>query len=299
MNKLLGMVAFVRVAENGGFTAAATRLGVSVSTVAKSVARLEEDLGVQLLVRTTRKVALNDFGREFYSRCTRILSEIEDAEASLKLTQKTPQGRLRIAMPVSFGRVTFLPRLDEFNERYPEIKLEINFKDSPIGLVEHDLDLAVHVGKLSDSRLVTRLLNRGPRVSVASPAYLKHHGVPKTPHDLANHNCIINYPGPIWPFKIGQQRIEILARGNLVVDSGDAMREAALLGLGIAQTNWWTFRHDIAAGTLQPILEDYAVEGRPISIIYPPTRHVSLKLRAMIDFLVEITRLSSAGRSAV
>ncbi len=298
MNKLLGMLAFVRVVEHGGFTLAARHLGVSVSAVAKTVARLEEELGVQLLVRTTRKIAVTDFGREFYTRCTRILNEIEDAEASLKRAQKTPQGRLVMSTPVSFGRVTLLPRLAEFNERYPDISLELRLidRDDPINLIEEGLDLAVHVGELSDSRLVTRLLNRGPRVCVASPAYLKRHGTPKTPQDLEHHNCIVNYPGPVWVFKMGSRRIEIVARGNLTVNIGDAMREAALLGLGIAQTNWWTFRHDIAAGRLVPILEEYAMEGRPISILYPPTRHVPLKVRVMIDLLVEITRMPEPGK---
>jgi len=285
------MAAFARVAEHGSFTAAADRLEISVSSVAKAVARLEQDLGVQLLVRTTRKVSLTDAGREFYTRCQQILTEIEDAEGSLKRSQGTPRGRVRLAMPVSFGRVTFLPRVADFHARYPEIKLDLTFKDAPTDFGGEGAELAVYVGDLQDSSLVARLLNRGPRVCVAAPAYLERRGAPKTPQDLLEHNCIAHYPGPVWQFRSGKRRVDVKIDGNLVVNTGDHLREAALLGLGIVQTNWWTFRHDLAAGTLAPVLKSHWTEGRPISIVYPKSRHMPLKLRVTIDFLVEITRL--------
>src|SRR5262245_45881959 len=231
------MVAFVRVAESGSFTSAAAQLGVSVSAVAKAVARLEEDLGAQLLARSTRRLALNDDGRNFYTRCQQILNDIEDAEASVKTAGETPKGRLRMALPVLFGRLTFLPRIAEFNERYPDIVLDLSFDDRPVDLIERGLDIAVQVGSLSDSRCVTRVLNHGARVTAAAPAYLKRHGEPKTPDDLVNHNCIIGSFGPAWPFNDHGKRVEILVRGNLVVTGGDALREAALLGLGISQSN--------------------------------------------------------------
>ena len=291
MNKLLTMMTFVRVAESGSFTAAASQLGVSVSAVAKAVTRLEEDLGVQLLVRTTRKLALNDDGREFFARCQRILNEIEDAESAVRGAREQPRGRLRMVMPTMFGRLTFLPHVAEFNARYPEIVLDVSFEDRRVNLIERGLDLAVQVGELDDSNYLTRLLHRGPRVTAASPAYLKRHGEPKTPDDLAQHNCILSNFGPVWHFSLRGRIVPVTVRGNLVVTGGEAMREAALLGLGIAQSNGWTFRHDLAAGTLKPLLEPYAVEGRPLSIVYPPTRHVPSKLRVMIDFLVAITRL--------
>ena len=298
MNKLLTMMAFVRVAESGSFTAAASQLGVSVSAVAKAVTRLEEDLGVQLLVRTTRKLALNDDGREFLARCQRILNDIEDAESSAKGARQTPQGRLRMVMPTMFGRLTFLPRVGEFNTRYPDIVLDIGFEDRLVNLIERGIDLAVQVGELNDSNYLTRTLHRGPRVTAASPAYLKKHGAPKAPEDLAKHNCIISNYGPVWHFNRRGRVVPVTVKGNLVVTGGEAMREAALLGLGIAQSNGWTFRHDLAAGTLRPLLETFAVEGRPLSIVYPPTRHVPSKLRVMIDFLVAITRLPAGTTAA-
>ena len=298
MDKLLSMVTFVRVVESGSFTAAAGQLGVSVSAVAKAVARLEEDLGTQLLARSTRRLALNDDGRDFYARCQQILNDIEDAEASVKGARETPKGRLRMVLPVLFGRLTFLPRVAEFNRLYPDIVLDVSFDDRPADLIERGLDLAVQVGNLKDSRYLTRVLNHGPRITAAAPDYLARHGEPRTPADLAGHNCIVSSFGPTWLFKDRGNRIEVPVHGNLVVTGGDALREAVLLGLGIAQSNWWTLRHDLARGTLKPLLEEYAVEGRPISVVYPPTRHVPRKLRAMIDFLVDITRLPPSAPAA-
>ena len=290
MNKLLSMLAFVRVVESGSFTAAAAQLDVSISAVAKAVARLEEHLGTQLLVRTTRKVTLNDNGRDFLVRCRRILDDIEDAESSIRGARQKPSGRLRMVVPTLFGSLTLLPRIAEFNQRYRDIVLDLSFDDRPVNLIEQGVDIAVQVGPLSDSNYVTHVLNRGPRMTAASPDYLKRHGTPKTPEDLAGHNCIIGNDGPDWPFQNDGQPNPVLVRGCLVVTGGAALREAALLGLGIAQANWWTFRYDLEARTLRPLLQPYAVEGNSLSIVYPPTRHMPSKLRVMIDFLILICK---------
>ena len=293
MNKLHAMLAFVRVAESGSFTSAAAQLGVSVSAVAKAVARLEEDLGAQLLARSTRRMALNDDGRDFYARCQQILNDIEDAEASVKSAGEAPKGRLRMALPVLFGRLTLLPRIAEFTARYPDIVLDLSFDDQPVDLIERGLDIAIQVGNLSDSRCISRVLNHGPLVTAASPEYLKRRGEPRTPADLAGHNCIVSNFGPVWLFNERGRRIEVPVRGNLVVTGGDALREAVLHGLGMGQSNWWTVRYDLAVGSVKQVLQEYAVEGRPISVVYPPTRHEPRKLRVMIDFLGEITRQPS------
>ena len=293
MNKLLGMLAFVKVAESGSFTSAATQLGVSVSAVAKAVARLEEELGMQLLARSTRKLALNDDGRDYYARCLQILNDIEDAEASLKSASVAPKGQLKLSLPALFGRLTFLPRVEEFNQRYPDIVLNVSVDDRQVDLIERGLDLAVQVGEINNPRYVARVLNRGQRVTAASSAYFKAHGKPELPEDLMQHRCIASALFPVWPYSVKGKRIEIAVRGPLVLTGGDAVREAVLLGLGVAQSNWWTVRHDLAEGSLIEVLKPYAVEGQPISVVYPPTRHVPRKLRMMIDFLVEITRIST------
>ncbi len=292
MNKLLGMLAFVKVADSGSFTLAAAQLGVSVSAVTKAVARLEEELGIQLLVRSTRRLALNDDGRDYYARCLQILNDIEDAEALLKSAGEAPQGQLKLSFPALFGRLTFLPRAAEFTRRYPDIVLNVSIDDRQVDLIERGLDLAVQVGEINNPRYVARVLNRGQRVTCASPAYFKVHGEPKTPEELTQHRCIASALFPIWPYSVKGKRIEVAVRGPLVLTGGDAVREAALLGLGVAQSNWWTVRHDLTQGALIEVLQSYAVEGQPISVVYPPTRHVPRKLRVMIDFLVEITRVS-------
>jgi DNA-binding transcriptional LysR family regulator len=291
MNKLMAMQIFVRVAESGSFSSAAGQLGISVSAVAKTIARLEDDLGTRLLERSTRRLAMNDDGREFYARAVQILNDVEDAEASLRAGARVPKGRIRLALPVLFARLSFLPRAAEFAARYPDIVLELRFDDRPGDLIEQGLDLAVVVGDLSDSRHVARVLNRGPRITAASARYLERHGTPQLPHELLQHNCITSTTSPTWAFSDNGRVVDVAVSGNLIVTGGDAMRECALLGLGVVQSNWWTMRHDLDAGILVPLLEKYAVEGRPISVVYPSARHVTSKVRALIDFLVEITRL--------
>lgn len=285
------MQTFVRVAESGSFSSAAAQLGVSVSAVAKTISRLEDDLGTQLLARSTRRLALNDDGRELYARALRILNDVEDAEASLQRGARAPRGRIRITLPVVFARLTFLPRIAEFRARYPQITVELRFDDRPGDLIEQGVDVAVVVGDLNDSRHIARVLNRGPRITAASAEYLARHGTPRVPRDVLAHNCITSTTSPTWAFNERGRIVELNVSGTLVVTGGDAMRECALLGLGVVQSNWWTLRHDIVEGRLKPLLEPYAVDGRPISVVYPSARHLPIKLRVMIDFLVEITRL--------
>ena len=289
MNKFQGMLAFARVVEHGGFTAAAQRMNLSVSAVAKSVARLEADLGVQLIVRTTRQLAVTESGKEFYSRCGQILEDIENAETDVKRGHRGPEGRMRILLPASFARGTFLPRLGDFMESYPGIVLDVQLNDRPVDLVSQQFDLAVHIGELNESSLISRVLTRGPRVTGASASYLKKHGEPKIPDDLIHHTCIVSTFGSVWPYRSGKRDIRIKVPERLFVSSSDAMRKSALLGLGIIQANWWTLRHDVAAGSIKPLLTNYAVEGNPISVVYPSSQFVPQRLRVLIKFLEDIT----------
>lgn len=290
MNKLQAIKAFTHVAERRGFTAAAKKLGMSASAVTKSIARLEDELGTQLFNRTTRRIALTDSGQEFYERCVRILTELEDAETAIRESTATPQGRVRMVMPFSFGRVTFVPMLPEFYRRYPDIVLDVSFSDRAVDLIAEGYDLAVRTGDLSDSRLIRRVLTKGPMLTVASPKYLAVHGRPKTPADLAKHNCVLGRFGPEWTFRNGNGGlINVRVNGNVWLWSGDAVREAAVAGVGIARSTRWLFRKDLEAGLVESVLEEYAVDGVPVSVLYPAKRHMARKLAAVIDFLVEIT----------
>jgi DNA-binding transcriptional LysR family regulator len=291
MDRLLAMETLVRVADSGSFSAAAKQLGVSVSAVAKTVARLETRLGVQLVARSTRRVALSDDGREFCARAREILAEVESAETAAQPGAGAVRGRVRLVLPVLFGRLAFLPRMAEFATRHPQVLVDLRLDDRPGDLIESGLDLAVVVGDLSDSRYVARVLSRGPRITAASPTYLARHGRPRVPADLARHNCVVSGSSPEWPFLVDGRLERVAVSGNPVVQGGEAMRECALLGLGLVQSNWWTLQQDVAAGRLQAVLDDYAVEGLPVNVVYLSSRLVPRRVRAMVEFLVEIARV--------
>lgn len=292
MNKLLGMLAYTRVVECGSFTRAAERMGISVSAVTKNVGKLEEDIGTQLLVRTTRRVTVTDFGREYYASCRRIFGEIDNVEAALRESQDVPRGKVSLLCPAFFGRVHLLPNLKAFYARYPQIEVELVFGAGYEDIVESGINLAVVVGQVKDTRFETQLLTRGQMVCCATPAYLREHGTPQVIDDLLSHNCLVsNYA--MWRFREGGRIVELPVKGNLIAHAGDALREATLLGLGIAQTNWWLLRNDIASGALVEVLKPYRVPGRQMSVVYPRTKFMPRKVRAMVDFLIEITKVSA------
>jgi DNA-binding transcriptional LysR family regulator len=291
MNKFQALIAFTNVADCNGFTAAGRKLGVSTSAVTKMVARLEDDLGAQLFNRTTRRLALTDYGQEFYERSIRILGELEDAEAMVREANMMPRGTLRAVVPYSFGRVTVMPALTAFCERYPDIHLDLTFDDNPVDLIAEGLDVAVQTGVLDDSRVITRVLTRGPQVTFAAPSYLSRRGTPHTPNDLHAHTCIVSRFGPEWSFRDHKDGdITVRIKPSHIVRNGDALREVVAAGLGISQATWWLVRKDLDAGTIVPILTDYAGPGRPVSVLYPANRHLPTKVRVFIDFLVEITQ---------
>jgi DNA-binding transcriptional LysR family regulator len=293
MNKLLGMLAFVRVVESGGFTAAAQRLGLSVSAVAKNVSRLEDELGTQLLTRTTRRISVTDFGREYYASCQRVFGELDNVENALRQSQDVAKGKLKLLCPMFFGRINLLPRLAEFYERHPEIEVEVTFGSRYADMIEEGINLAVVVGQLRDSRLASRTLTRSHLMCCATPEYLRRHGTPETIDDLLSHNCLVSRSA-LWQFREGGRTVELAVKGNLIVREGDALREATLLGLGISRSNWWLYRQDLAAGTLVEILKPHRVPGRSMAVVYAPSKFLPRKIRVMIDFLVEITRTESA-----
>ncbi|MES2713473.1 MAG: LysR family transcriptional regulator [Pseudomonadota bacterium] len=291
MDKFTALTVFARVVEHGGFTAAASRLGLSPSAVTKTIARLEDQLATQLFTRTTRRLRITDDGQDFYERCIRVLAELEEAEGILRQGSVVARGRLRAVVPLSFGRVTLAPELPAFFALHPEVSLDLHFSDGQVDLIAEGFDVAVRTGNFSDSRLTTRLLTRGPQVTVAAPRYLERCGEPAVPQDLRDHNCLISRFGPEWSFVDSDGRPLILrVRGNAVINSGDALRETAVAGTGIAQGTWWLYRKDLERGDLRPILGAFAAEGAPVSVLYPQQRHMAPKLRAFIDFLVSITR---------
>lgn len=301
MNKFQALVVFTSVAESSGFTAAGRKLRLSTSAVTKIVARLEDELRSQLFNRSTRRLVLTDYGQEFYERSVRILSDLEDAEAIVRDANAAPRGVVRAVVPFSFGRVTLVPALTEFSARFPDIRLELTFQDDPVDLIAEGFDVGVRTGVLNDSRLIGRVLTRGPQITCAAPSYVARHGQPATPEQLHDHACIVGRFGPEWTFtgKDGDE-ITIRVEPRHLVLSGDALREAVAAGLGISQATWWLVRKDLESGQVVPILQDYQRAGRPVSVIYPAKRHLPSKVRVFVDYLVEITREEPlrAGKAA-
>jgi DNA-binding transcriptional LysR family regulator len=294
---LLGSIElFCLAAESESFTTAATAAGVNPAAVSRSVARLEERLGVRLFVRTTRQIRLTDAGRRYFEQCRQALSQLAEAEREATGQQTTPAGVLRISMPTPYGHYRVLPLLAAFRERYPSVTVESHLSNRNIDFAEEGFDLAIRGRAPSDSGLIARKLEDAELVVVASPAYLRRAGCPETPEDLARHDCIqFELPSsgrPIpWLFNRNGEALEIATRGPYST-SGDVLAGATLArhGGGLFQTYRFAVERDLADGTLKELLTDYGARSRPFVLLYPHGRHLSSRVRAFVDFLVESLR---------
>jgi DNA-binding transcriptional LysR family regulator len=291
MDKLTGMAVFARVIDAGSFTAAAAQLGMSKSAVSKAIAALEDRLGARLLNRTTRRLALTEVGRAFYERCARIVAEAEEAELAVTHLQLTPRGTLRVNAPVSFGALHLGPALAGFLVRYPELKVEIELTDRFVDLLEEGYDVAVRIATLPDSSLIARRITANEAVVCASPAYWQRHGRPSVPQDLADHACVTYAYNPNpheWPFLDADGRpVTVRVDGPLHTNNGDAALHAALAGLAVVRLPRFICAPDLAAGRLEAVLNDALPPPNGIYAIYPHSRHLSAKVRAFVDFLLE------------
>jgi len=290
MDKPGEMAAFVRVVEEGGFSAAGRTLGLTPSAVSKLIGRLEERLGARLLHRTTRRISLTHEGVAYYQRSVRILREIEEAEDAITQLHVAPRGTLRVNAAVAFATYQIVPLMPEFLERYPEVHLELTVTDRVVDLIEEGVDVAIRTGALIDSSLISRQLAEDHRLICGAPAYLDRHGMPQTPDDLADHNCLawIGNQGGLndWPFDGPDGPYTVTVSGNAEVNSGETLHEMALAGLGLARMAEFRVGADIAAGRLVPLLLDHhRAEPLPIHLVYPHRRHLLPKVRTFVDFL--------------
>lgn len=288
MDRLGEMEMFAAVAEQGSFTAAARRLGVSTSAVSKYVIALEDRLGVRLLNRTTRRLSLTEAGRDFREWCERIAADVSEAELSVTSLQTEPRGVLRVNAPMSFGQLHLGPVLSDFLNRYPHVHVDMTMTDRRIDIVEEGYDIAIRIGALADSSLVTRTLAPSRRVVCAAPAYLARHGAPHAPDALAGHNCLRHGPmrgGEDWQFTGPQGDVTVRATGTLAVNNGDMLRLAALAGAGLTYLPTFIVGPDLAEGRLRAVLRDYESRPQPISALYAAGRPVAAKVRAFIDHL--------------
>ncbi|KQW91488.1 LysR family transcriptional regulator [Massilia sp. Root418] len=289
---LSGFNVFVQVAETRSFVAAGRALGVSASAIGKSVARLEERLGVRLFHRSTRSMTLTAEGTMLLERSRRVLAEIEAAEQELSQSASMPRGRLRVSLPMVSGLV--LPLLADFMRAYPAVELDLSFTDRMVDVVEEGYDAVVRTGELLDSRLSSRQLGSFGTVIVGSPAYFAKNGVPQRPADLASHPCLhYRFPNSgkleVWPLlrKDGEPDGEPNLRlpTSMICDNAETRVWFALQGLGIACLPEFAVRAELAAGTLRTVLDDYVDRTITFRLLWPSSRHPAPKLRAFIDFM--------------
>lgn len=289
MDRFASITAFVQVADSGGFSAAARRLNVSTTTVSDQVHALEEALGIRLLNRTTRQVSLTEVGREYYERCAQILHELEEADEAANALQQTPRGQLRVYCHQGIGRF-IAPIVTGYLSRYPEVSVELSTGDTMIDLVQERFDLAVMPALPPNSGLIRRRLGGWRHVLCGAPAYLKTHDAPRSPADLAGHNCLLythSVFGSEYHFLDGSGKpVTAHVSGNLVTTSIALMRQATLAGLGLWICPPYIVNDLLASGALVPLLTDYGRPEMEIAALYPHRRHMTAKMRVFIDLLV-------------
>jgi len=291
MLKTEEILTFVTIVETVTITAAAVRLNIAKSAVSRRLSELEEQLGVELFHRTTRKLVLTESGQGFYRRCLQILTDLEEATHAVSQSHHELSGQLRVAAPLSFGIMHLGPAIIDFQKQHPKIRFDIDFNDRQIDLIQEGFDVGIRIANLKDSSLIARKLATLSTVVCASPDYLKQHGEPMLPEELLNHNCIaysyLDNPNQ-WLF-INKNGIEqtVKVPKLMLANNGNFIREAAIAGLGIINVPRFVTYELIATGKLIPILQNYSTVNMSAYAIYPPTRHLSQRVRQFIDFLLE------------
>ena len=294
MDTVSAMIVFARVVEASGFSEAARRMGLSKSAVSKQIAALEDRLGARLLNRTTRKLSLTEAGAALYERCARIAAEVEAAEEAVSHLRAAPRGRLRVNAPMSFGLLHLAPALPDFLEHYPEVTVDLTLNDRFVDVVDEGYDVAIRVARLADSSLIARRLAPARLMACAAPSYLDRHGVPVTPADLVSHQCLLYSQSPAnalgeWGFVDGRgQRHDVTVSGRFKANNGDAIRILILGESGIGLLPTFLIGQDVHEGRLVRVLPEFeAVYDGGVYAIFPHSRHLSPKVRALVDFVAD------------
>lgn len=295
MDQLQAMRVFSRVADHGSFARAASTLDMSRAMASSYVAQLEEHLGTRLLHRTTRKVSVSPQGAVYLEHCKRILAEIDAADDLLRLARDRPQGKLRVDVPVAFGKYLLMPALPQFTQRYPDISLEVRFNDRYVDVLSEGVDVAVRVGNLSVPDLIAKKIAASRLVTCASPKYLAHAGMPRTPEELRKHRLIGHLRGAQtrpaeWVFKQGKGTRSMRLPMALSFNTVDALSISALEGQGIVQQLDLLVAGHVAEGRLVELLREYSCEGPPLAVVYGrATQHLA-KVRVFADFAASLMR---------
>lgn len=279
------------VMETGSFTAAAERLGTGSSQASKLVSRLESELGVRLLSRTTRAVSPTEAGQAYFDRLRPLLEELDNLDAAIRDAAHAPRGRLRLTAPLTFGTMEIAPALNDFATKFPQIELDVGFSDRVVNLVDDGFDLAVRVGRPDDSSMIARKLCEVRIVVIASPAYLERHGEPQTPEELARCECIIdsNFREPNrWPFRDGEgHTVSVPVAGRIRYSNAEACLKAAEAGLGLGCVPSFIAGEALRSGRVRRVLTAFETEPYAVHALYPHSRHLAAKVRVLVDFLIE------------
>ena len=293
MDRFLGMQVFVAVGEEQSFAAAARRLGLSPPMVTRTIGALEQQLGVKLLQRTTRIVRLTNAGARYLLDCKRLLSEVDDAEQALSGSQTELRGPLAITASVMFGRLFVAPILLEFLEQHPKVDGRAVLVDRVVDLIEEGLDVGVRIAHLADASFTAIRVGAVRQVLCASPAYLKRHGVPRTPRDLQEFDAIsfaADRETPVWSFGAGKRAVSVRPRSRLLVNSSEVAMQAAVAGAGLTRVLSYMAAAELKAGRLRVILSDFEPEPIPIHVIHREGKHAAARVRAFVDLTVERLR---------
>lgn len=289
MDKFANIEALVAVVEAGSFSKAAERLAIAKSVVSRRVRLLEQQLGVQLLQRTTRTLSLTGPGQQFYAHAVRILAELDEAEQAIVDASAALRGGIRVAAPLSFGLHHLTAALNAFLQDHPAIELDLDLNDREVNLVEEGFDIAVRIGTLRDSTLLARRLGTARFVTCASPDYLARHGVPQHPRELEGHTGLHYGNVPLkqaWQFSIGaRETVGVIPDIRMRANNGDALAAAAVAGLGIVSSPTFIVSELIVAGKLQTILDDFHRPAVGIYAVYPPGRLMPHRVQAFADYL--------------
>ena len=281
-----GICEFTAVAESSNFTQAAKKLLISTAQVSRQVSELEQRLNTKLFYRTTRKVTLTEEGQLFYQQCRGILDGLESAERSLTNLQLTPQGKIKISAPVTYGERHVIPLINQFLIQYPQVEIQVQLSNQRIDLIEEGYDLAIRLGQLDDSSLIAKRISSRQHFLCASPSYIEQHGAPNDIDDLKDHNCLLG-SADFWTFKDKQVDKKARVSGNLRCNSGLGLVDAALKGIGIVQLPEYYVSEDLESGELVEVLSDYRDDKEGIWALYPQNRNLSSKVRLLVDFLSE------------
>lgn len=294
MDQIQTMRVFARVVEAGTFTLAAHSLQLPKATVTKHVQALEDRLRVKLLNRTTRRVTVTTDGAAYYDRAVRVLADFDDLEASMSQVRATPRGRLRVDVGSSIARLLIIPHLAQFQQRFADIQIDLGVSDRPVDLIGDNVDCVIRGGPLSDQSLVARRVGNLEFVTVASPQYLRRHGTPAHPRDLESGHRNVIYFSPVavrrYPLEFHRdgESVEITAPSMLAVNESNAYTSALLAGQGVGQITTFQARGHLDNGELVQILAGWSQPLLPVYVVYPPNSHLSAKVRAFVDWVVEL-----------